>query len=190
MQCLFPGSHCPVAGQVFQSCGSPCNATCSDPFPLCIGVCQPGCGCPSGHVIDERKNRCVHSCPGESVMTTKPLNYGNITNKHFMYSPESNGSHFRGKHIIGILQHSFWVKSHSFSRRDSITSLSKVSKTVFTLHCSYMVWCYDRKLNLSKLNINNGLMWKSVDVCQQLQAVSIFQISDQPSFVCRIFEPI
>lgn len=62
IDCFLPivlvSSQCPIRGQVFQRCKS-CPATCSDPNKICIAVCQAGCGCPNGQVIDEKKQQCV-----------------------------------------------------------------------------------------------------------------------------------
>ena len=57
-------SVCPIAGQEFQQCRT-CPATCDNPNLICTLQCQPGCGCPSGELIDEENNRCVKSekCP-------------------------------------------------------------------------------------------------------------------------------
>ena len=35
----------------WNECGSPCNATCDDPVPVCIERCEPRCECPIGQVI-------------------------------------------------------------------------------------------------------------------------------------------
>ena len=48
-----------INGQEYSECASPCPATCSQPDPLCIAVCQPGCACPTGQVIHEESARCV-----------------------------------------------------------------------------------------------------------------------------------
>lgn len=51
--------HCPVEGQVFTDCGSPCPPTCTNPNPFCIKVCVARCECPKDTVIDEVTNTCV-----------------------------------------------------------------------------------------------------------------------------------
>ena len=60
----FTGPTCPVQGQVFQRCKS-CPITCTSRNILCREICQPGCGCPAGQIIDEANNRCVprNQCP-------------------------------------------------------------------------------------------------------------------------------
>ena len=56
---------CP-AGQVYQVCGSACNATCSNiaEDPNCEDTCIEGCACPSGLTLND-KNQCVpvDECP-------------------------------------------------------------------------------------------------------------------------------
>ena len=61
---MFAGASCPISGQVFQRCKS-CPATCSQPDKICIALCEPGCGCPDGQLIDEANNVCVpqNQCP-------------------------------------------------------------------------------------------------------------------------------
>ena len=57
---------CPVPGQVYSNCSSPCTFTCANVDRIsCIALCVKGCGCPSGQVIDEDKNMCVpiNKCP-------------------------------------------------------------------------------------------------------------------------------
>ena len=67
---LTSGSRCSVKGQVYQECRT-CPATCSEPNKICTADCRPGCGCPPGQVIDEKKNKCVptSSCPKKSMLT-------------------------------------------------------------------------------------------------------------------------
>ena len=43
---------CKIEGQVYQQCKT-CPATCSNPNLLCTLQCEPGCGCPSGQLIDD-----------------------------------------------------------------------------------------------------------------------------------------
>lgn len=54
-------NDCPVEGQVFNTCASPCTATCENPNPICILVCEAKCACPFGTVLDRRVNKCVTS---------------------------------------------------------------------------------------------------------------------------------
>lgn len=55
---------CPINGEDFQACRS-CPATCFNPGLLCIAQCIPGCGCPSGQLINTLNNTCVdpEQCP-------------------------------------------------------------------------------------------------------------------------------
>ena len=55
---------CMIKGQVYQKCAS-CPTTCSNPDLVCTAVCKPGCGCPTGQVIDKVNKKCVHpkQCP-------------------------------------------------------------------------------------------------------------------------------
>ena len=58
-------SEC-LPGEVFNDCHS-CPRTCAeliDPH-LCIAVCERGCGCPEGKLLDEDTNKCVsmNECP-------------------------------------------------------------------------------------------------------------------------------
>ena len=49
-------------GKVFSTCGSPCDATCENPDPICIEVCSTGCFCPQDRPIyDSKSNQCVIS---------------------------------------------------------------------------------------------------------------------------------
>ena len=70
MQCVSTTSTficfigCSVEGQVQQTCRT-CPATCSNPALICRAVCEFGCGCPSGQLIDTSINKCVdpQDCP-------------------------------------------------------------------------------------------------------------------------------
>ena len=55
---------CSVEGTVGQFCRT-CPATCSNPGLLCRAICEPGCGCPFGQLIDTTINKCVDpiQCP-------------------------------------------------------------------------------------------------------------------------------
>ena len=57
------GIDCSIKGQVYQQSRT-CPKTCSNSHMFCIGNVS-GCGCPPGQLIDEDRNRCVHSyeCP-------------------------------------------------------------------------------------------------------------------------------
>ena len=69
---------CPIRGQVM-GCRSLCPATCDRPNRTCIEplVCNPACVCPSGTVLDTRRNRCVTlqrcSCPSGFVKGCQSL---------------------------------------------------------------------------------------------------------------------
>ena len=59
-------TDCPVTGQEWSDCASPCNLTCNNRNNVsCLTVCTTGCSCPAGTVIDEETNSCVaiSSCP-------------------------------------------------------------------------------------------------------------------------------
>ena len=51
--------------QVFNSCGSQCTPTCTNPTPPCIFLCVARCECPSGHVVGP-DDVCIpqSECPG------------------------------------------------------------------------------------------------------------------------------
>jgi len=58
----------PCAGdRVLTDCGTPCQPTCAEPYPLCDDVCvEDACQCPEGTVlIDPLKDECVaiEECP-------------------------------------------------------------------------------------------------------------------------------
>ena len=61
------GSTCPIKGQVYHECKG-CPPTCENHNKLvpCLLICEPGCACPSGQVLDEQSNTCVYpdECPG------------------------------------------------------------------------------------------------------------------------------
>ena len=49
--------------------GAGCPRTCNSLHTLCIGHSNPGCSCPDGQVIDEKKNTCVDisNCPSTHI---------------------------------------------------------------------------------------------------------------------------
>ena len=55
---------CPVRGQIYYPECAPCDGTCRNPNPPCPLICKPGCACPEGYVIFDRK-ACVNKseCP-------------------------------------------------------------------------------------------------------------------------------
>ena len=61
--------ECPL-GEVFHDCRS-CPRTCAEQIDqsLCTTVCERGCGCPNGELLDEEANRCVSvdECPSKHV---------------------------------------------------------------------------------------------------------------------------
>ena len=77
----YAGSQCPIRGQVFRQCGSACEATCRNRNPICITVCQPGCSCPAGQVINEKtrscvpQNRCPVTLPGNIITNSRHINF-------------------------------------------------------------------------------------------------------------------
>ena len=60
---------CPIQGQRYFNASKgecvPCTGTCEDTSPICTRECRSGCGCPTGTVLDEENNRCIHprTCP-------------------------------------------------------------------------------------------------------------------------------
>ena len=59
-------TDCPVTGQEWSSCASPCNLTCSNYRDVqCPTICVTGCDCPGISVINEETNSCVarEDCP-------------------------------------------------------------------------------------------------------------------------------
>ena len=66
----FLYTDCPIAGQEYNEVKANCPKTCSNPHLLCAGEGRPGCSCPTGQVIDEMNNRCVHpnDCPSKSIV--------------------------------------------------------------------------------------------------------------------------
>ena len=62
-------AECPL-GEVFHECRS-CPRTCAEQIDqsLCTTVCERGCGCPNGTLLDEEANRCVSvdECPSKHV---------------------------------------------------------------------------------------------------------------------------
>ena len=64
---------CPVRGQIYYPECAPCDGTCDNPNPPCPRIicngrcekyCEPGCACPEGQVIFDRK-ACINKteCP-------------------------------------------------------------------------------------------------------------------------------
>ena len=69
---------CSVEGQVQQTCRT-CPATCSNPGLICRAVCEFGCGCPPGQLIDTTINKCVDpkECPLDCSVSNVHM-YGGI----------------------------------------------------------------------------------------------------------------
>ena len=63
--CFSHPTACPIAGQVFQECGTACPPTCENPNPICTLQCVRGCACPRGTVLDPTRKRCIPptNCP-------------------------------------------------------------------------------------------------------------------------------
>ena len=64
---------CPIKGQVFYDgvkTGAPCEATCTNPNPVCVKQCRHGCGCPRGTVLDVVAEACVsvEECTGACTL--------------------------------------------------------------------------------------------------------------------------
>ena len=53
--------NCPIKGQVYKRCVlCPRNPfTCDSPSHSCTKDCRPGCECPYGKVLDQKRNKCV-----------------------------------------------------------------------------------------------------------------------------------
>ena len=54
-------------GWVHDECASGCPPTCSNPSPgICLLVCEPGCRCEDGLLLDENTGDCVDpkNCTG------------------------------------------------------------------------------------------------------------------------------
>ena len=51
-------------GQIYYPECVPCDGTCDNPNPVCPKICKPGCACPEGQVIFDRK-ACINKteCP-------------------------------------------------------------------------------------------------------------------------------
>ena len=63
---------CDIPGQVFQFC-APCEATCTNPTPICPLICRPGCACSPGTLLDEERNRCTRKCPRDESQSKLAL---------------------------------------------------------------------------------------------------------------------
>ena len=67
---------------MFTQCGSACPPTCSQPNPICTRQCVPGCRCPPGTLLNERRQRCVSSVSecmrGTSESNKNTLNFSNL----------------------------------------------------------------------------------------------------------------
>ena len=83
LRVFFTAVQCPP-GQVYQVCGSACNATCSNIAndPNCESTCVEGCACPPGLTLND-KDQCVpvNECPctfdGNDVAAGQQLLKGN-----------------------------------------------------------------------------------------------------------------
>ena len=72
--CCLLITVCPIEGQIYYPGCAPCDGTCEDPDPLCPRnliicngrcekTCEPGCACPKGQVIKDRKCVDKTECP-------------------------------------------------------------------------------------------------------------------------------
>ena len=64
-RCIPPADcpiTCPIEGQEYFQC-APCEATCNLRNPACPRICRPGCACPIGTVLHERKCISIDMCP-------------------------------------------------------------------------------------------------------------------------------
>lgn len=55
-----PAAPCTNSGEVYASCASKCRQTCNDPLPNCFSLCEPGCMCPAGQVLDPATASCMN----------------------------------------------------------------------------------------------------------------------------------
>ena len=79
---------CEIPGQEFQTCAPACDATCTDPNPICTKQCTERCVCPKGTVLDKERNRCTRKCPRDDSRSelALPLNIEkNVATKNFQY---------------------------------------------------------------------------------------------------------
>ncbi|MCP3667790.1 MAG: hypothetical protein GY696_35755 [Gammaproteobacteria bacterium] len=75
-------SACPP-GEVFNRCGTACEGTCFDKFPLCNLQCVEGCFCPPSFVRAPNGN-CIHPqfCP-ENTTTAATTTQTAVPSKIF-----------------------------------------------------------------------------------------------------------
>lgn len=53
--------------KVWNQCGSPCDPTCNNPFPICMTVCEPRCECPAdAPVLHDGDCIPIEKCPGNT----------------------------------------------------------------------------------------------------------------------------
>ena len=72
MTCDAPTDcRCPDT-QVYRSCGSACNSTCDDRFPMCTEQCVPRCECPADAPFLNDSTTCIaeDECPGKCPSST------------------------------------------------------------------------------------------------------------------------
>ena len=68
-------------GWVYDECASGCPPTCSNPSPgICLLVCEPGCRCEDGLVLDENTGDCVDpkNCTGMAQLIVYKLIFNGI----------------------------------------------------------------------------------------------------------------
>lgn len=57
---------CGATNQEYKECANPCPVTCENRLnpPMCKAMCQPGCACKEGYVLDKDGN-CIlpEACP-------------------------------------------------------------------------------------------------------------------------------
>ena len=61
-------SDCPP-GEIYLACGTACQATCNNPYPVCPLECVSGCFCPEDKPFRNSQGECVSRdlCPGEYI---------------------------------------------------------------------------------------------------------------------------
>jgi len=72
-----------TSGRVWSECGSPCTATCADPWPICAAVCVSRCECPRDLPLWE-DGGCVDAslCPAADVLPCVPQEVARCTREY------------------------------------------------------------------------------------------------------------
>jgi len=72
-----------TSGRVWSECGSPCTATCANPWPICAAVCVSRCECPRDLPLWE-DGGCVDAslCPAADVLPCVPQEVARCTREY------------------------------------------------------------------------------------------------------------